>query len=112
MLIHDQVANHQHSWDGPVTIRLAKSAPTSVSNPLVALDILKHHWSDQEQTADYQQAVEACLQAIQGRGDLKNARDAFIRATQHLSTIDTLQDLPLEQPAVRSSGLNQSRPIG
>jgi hypothetical protein len=112
MLIHDQTANHQLCWDGPVTIRIAKSAPTSVTNPLVALDILKNHWANQDQSTDYQLAVDACLMAIQGRGGLSDAREAFVRATQHLSAIDTLTDIEIDQPVVRRSGPSPQRPIG
>lgn len=87
MLIHDQTANHQLCWDGPVNIHIAKNAPTSVSNPLIALDILKQHWEDEAKDQSYQDAVIACLKAVQGNGDLATARAAFILAAEQLGPV-------------------------
>ena len=109
MLIHDQTANHQLCWNGPVAIRLAKHAPTSVSNPLVALDILKNHWAEEDKSADYNAAVDACLAATQGRGGLEQARDAFIRATKTLSTNNAGNSMDSEQAHAAQSAMPSSR---
>jgi hypothetical protein len=84
MFIQNQTANHQLCWNGPISIRLPHSAMTEVTNPLIALDILKHHWEGQPQDDNYNAAVEACLRAARGQGELSNARSAFLNATQHL----------------------------
>lgn len=95
MFIHDLTASHHLCWEGPVHIRIARQASTSVSSPLIALDILKNHWGENVRTAHYQTAIDACLKATQGCGSLSAAREAFIIATQHLAvSADGLSEAP------------------
>jgi hypothetical protein len=102
MFIQNQTANHQLCWNGPISIRLPHSAMTEVTNPLIALDILKHHWEGQPKDDNYDMAVEACLRAARGQGDLSGARSAFLNATQHLMVHISDQD-PAQQATDASS---------
>lgn len=89
MFIQNQTANHQLCWSGAISIRLPQSALTEVTNPLIALDILKNHWDGQPYDQKYELAVEACLRAMRGQGELSAARTAFRDATEHLAVKET-----------------------
>lgn len=85
MLIHDQSDRHNMCWNEAVSLTAPRSASTTVRNPLIALDILTHHWDELDKDEAYQTAVAACLAAIRGDGDLEDARLAFKLAAERLS---------------------------
>jgi hypothetical protein len=73
----------------PISVWISASDHRIVSNVGEAARMLVEEWPDDFQASDkHVAAKKACLAALQGKGDIRAAREAFIEAAREAGLLD------------------------